>query len=53
LDRRINEREVPDTEVEAWQRERNASGGRIKWKFTTPKAREKLGRAYPDTAKES
>jgi hypothetical protein len=28
-------------------------GGRIKWKFTTPKAREELGRAYPDTAKES
>jgi hypothetical protein len=26
---------------------------RIKWKFTTQKARDKLARAYPDTAKES
>ena len=32
---------------------REASGARIKWKFTTQKAREKLARAYPDIAKES
>ena len=30
-----------------------SSGARIKWKFTTQKARDKLARAYPDTAKES
>ena len=53
LDRRIGEREVLVTEIEAWQRQRNASGARIKWKFTTQKARDKLARAYPDTAKES
>jgi hypothetical protein len=40
-------------EVAAWQRQRNASGGRTKWKFTTQKARHKLARADPDTAKES
>ncbi len=53
LDRRIGERAVLNTEVAAWQRQRNASGARIKWKFTTQKARQKLARAYPDTAKES
>lgn len=53
LDRRIGERAVLNTEVATWQRQRNASGARIKWKFTTQKARQKLGRAYPDTAKES
>jgi transposase len=53
LDRRIGEREVLVSEIEAWQRQRNASGARIKWQFTTQKARSKLARAYPDTAKES
>jgi hypothetical protein len=53
LDRRIGDRAVLNTEVAAWQRHRNASGARIKWKFTTQKARQKLARAYPDIAKES
>ena len=53
LDRRIGERAVLNTEVGAWQHQRNASGARIRWKFTTQKARQKLARAYPDTAKES
>ena len=53
LDRRIGDRAVLNTEMAAWQRQRNASGARIKWKFTTQKARQKLARAYPNTAKES
>jgi hypothetical protein len=53
LDRRIGERETLIAEIEAWQRQRNTSGDRIKWKFTTQKARDKLARAYPDTTKES
>lgn len=53
LDRRIGERETLIAEIEAWQRQRNASAARIKWKFTTQKARHKLARAYPNTAKES
>jgi transposase len=53
LDRRIGEREVLITEIDAWRRQRNASGARINWKFITQKARSKLARAYPDTAKES
>ncbi len=53
LDRRIGERDLLVSEVSAWLRQRNASGARVKWKFTTQKARVKLARAYPDTAKES
>jgi hypothetical protein len=53
LDRRIGTREVLVAEIEAWERQRNASGARVKWKFTSQKARDKLARAYPDTAKES
>ena len=53
LDRRIGERDVLVREIEAWQRQRNASGARIKWRFTTEKARTKLARAYPDITKES
>src|SRR6202162_5020596 len=53
LDRRIGERGLLESEIAAWQRQRNASGARVKWKFTTQKARTKLARAYPDTAKES
>ena len=53
LDRRISAREVLVAEIEAWERQRNSSGARVKWKFTTHKARDKLARAYPDTAKES
>jgi transposase len=49
LDRRIGERDVLDAEVKAWQRQRNASGARIQWKFTTQKARDKLAQAYPNT----
>jgi transposase len=53
LDRRIGERNVLVSEIKAWEQQRNSSGARVKWKFTTQKARDKLARAYPDTAKES
>ena len=53
LDRRIGERERLIAEIAAWQKQRNASGARIDWRFTTQKARAKLAGAYPDTAKES
>ncbi len=52
LDRRIGERNRLVTELNAWQQQRNASGARTKWMFTTERARSKLARAYPDTAKE-
>jgi transposase len=47
LDRRIPSRELLESEIAAWERQRNASGDRIKWMFTTEKARTKMGHAYP------
>jgi hypothetical protein len=47
LDRRIGARDVLNAEIDAWERQRNASGARIHWRFTTDKARGKLARAYP------
>ncbi len=38
LDRCICEHEVLIDEIAAWQKQRNASDARIKWKFTTQKA---------------
>ena len=37
LDRRIATRECLVAEIAAWERQRNASGARIKWMFTTAK----------------
>ena len=53
LDRRIDCPHRLVAEIAAWQRQRNQDGARIKWMFTTDKARTKMGRAYPDTSKES
>jgi hypothetical protein len=47
LDRRIESLEQLTAEVASWEQQRNASGARIKWMFTTEKARGKMGRAYP------
>ncbi len=50
LDRRIGTVERLTSEIAAWEQQRNASGARIKWMFTTAKARAKMGRAYPAPA---
>ena len=47
LDRRISSRDILEAEIAAWERQRNDSAARIKWMFTTEKARHKLSRAYP------
>ena len=47
LNRRIGERDKLEAEIAAWERERNAAGARIKWMFTTERARAKMARAYP------
>jgi len=47
LSRRIDEREKLVSEIAVWERQRNQSGARIKWMFTTEKARAKMARAYP------
>jgi hypothetical protein len=48
LDRRIATQDQLVSEIDAWERQRNASGARINWMFTTEKARAKMGRAYPE-----
>jgi transposase len=50
LDRRIDHPEALEREIAAWQHRRNAAGARVKWMFTTEKARAKMGRAYPKPA---
>ena len=47
LDRRIKSRAKLAAETAAWEKQRNAARARIKWMFTTHKARAKMGRAYP------
>jgi hypothetical protein len=53
LDRRIGDRQQLVTEITAWEDQRNAAAARVRWMFTTERARAKLARAYPDPAKES
>jgi DDE superfamily endonuclease/Winged helix-turn helix len=53
LDRRIDDPKRLISEIAAWEQQRNAAGARIRWMFTTEKARAKMGRAYPVTSKES
>jgi transposase len=53
LARRIDDPKRLRREITAWEQQRNAARSRIKWMFTTEKARAKMGRAYPDTSKES
>jgi transposase len=47
LDRRISDPQVLKAEIAAWECARNSAGARIRWMFTTEKARAKMGRAYP------
>jgi hypothetical protein len=47
LDRRLESRELLTREVAAWEGDRNLSGCKIDWHFTTANARIKLKRLYP------
>jgi transposase len=47
LDRRIESYARLVAETAAWEKQRNAARARVKWSFTTEKARAKMGRAYP------
>jgi transposase len=53
MEPRIGERKRLVSEIKAWEKQRNESGARVKWLFTTERARVKLARAYPGAAKES
>ena len=48
LDRRIAEMLTMQTEVAAWEADRNSSAKKIDWQFTTTDARIKLKRLYPN-----
>ena len=45
---RIATQQKLKSEIAVWERQRNAAKARIKWMFTTDKARAKMGRAYPE-----
>jgi transposase len=47
LDRRIPDIRKLTAEVAAWTRARNAEKAKVRWMFGIDKARQKLGRAYP------
>jgi hypothetical protein len=47
LDRRIGSRQRLDTEITAWETERNERQATIDWRFTISRARDKLKRLYP------
>jgi hypothetical protein len=47
LDRRIENVEYLQTEVAAWEQQRNLAKAKVNWQFTTADARIKLRRLYP------
>jgi hypothetical protein len=47
LDRRIPDMSIMQTEVAAWEKDRNNNAKKIVWQFTTSDARIKLKRLYP------
>ena len=47
LDRRIPDMATMQSEVAAWEKNRNNSARKIAWQFTTPDARIRLKRLYP------
>ena len=47
LDRRIDNRDLLETEVRAWEHRRTESGAQIRWMFSTDQARVKMAKSYP------
>jgi hypothetical protein len=47
LDRRMDSKELVTDEVSAWEAERNRTEAKVRWRFTTEKARIKLEKLYP------
>ncbi len=47
LDRRVPDFKSLQAEARAWQERRDATGGKIDWRFSTEDARIKLKRLYP------
>lgn len=53
LARRIPDKATLIRQIAAWERRRNAERASIDWVFTVDRARQKLGRAYPQPAIQS
>ena len=51
LDRRIGDKALLISEVDAWEKERNEQWVKIEWRFTTEDARIKLKKLYPSISK--
>lgn len=51
LNRRIPDKATLVREIAAWERSRNRAKATIDWMFTVDRAREKLGRVYPQPAR--
>ena len=49
LSRRLDTLEGLNAELAAWQSDRNASSGTVRWQFTAEDARVRLHRLYPNT----
>jgi hypothetical protein len=47
LKQRLGSREEVAREVAAWERDRNAAGATVTWRFTTAHARTRLAKLYP------
>ncbi len=47
LDRRIDNRDLLENEVRAWERRRTESGAQIRRMFSTDQARVKMAKSYP------
>jgi hypothetical protein len=47
LGRRIPDKKTLTSEIAAWERRRNAEAVTIRWMFTVDRARQKMGRVYP------
>ncbi|UQN07806.1 transposase [Deinococcus sp. QL22] len=47
LGQRLASKEAVEREIQAWETDRNARAVRVNWQFSTPAAREKLGRHDP------
>jgi transposase len=47
LDRRIGSRKKLESEIAAWENDRNTGKATIDWRFTIPNARDKLVKLYP------
>lgn len=47
LDRRIAEKKMMEKQVRVWTKQRNKTGTRVNWQFTTKDARIRLHKLYP------